>query len=242
MRWIYLSPHFDDAVLSCGGWIWEQARQGIPVEVWTVCAGDPPPGPLSAVAQHCHHVWCTGTAEETVSLRRAEDQAANRAIRAAWRHLSLPDCIYRRSPQGEPLYPEEVSAPPHALESALDHKIAAEIEQELHPQDHLACPLAIGGHVDHLLTRAAVEQLGRPIWYYADIPYLFRHPQALAPAVEDLRAALQPISIEGLQAWLTGIAAHASQIGMLFTNQAEMQAAVRHYWEGQGGIQMWGAG
>ena len=28
MRWIYLSPHFDDAVLSCGGLIWEQTHSG----------------------------------------------------------------------------------------------------------------------------------------------------------------------------------------------------------------------
>ena len=29
MRWIYLSPHLDDAVLSCGGLIFEQSRQGL---------------------------------------------------------------------------------------------------------------------------------------------------------------------------------------------------------------------
>jgi len=40
MRWIYISPHFDDAVLSCGGLIWEQTHKGITVEIWTVCAGD----------------------------------------------------------------------------------------------------------------------------------------------------------------------------------------------------------
>lgn len=241
MRWIYLSPHFDDAVISCGGWIWEQTQQGLRVEVWTVCAGDPPPGPLSREARHCHRVWGTGSAEETVALRRAEDQAANRAIQAAWRHLSTPDCIYRGSPQGEPLYPEEVNLRPHVLESALDQKIAAEIREGLDPEDQLACPLAIGGHVDHLLTRAAAQRLGRPIWYYADLPYLFRHPQALAPAIQGLRAVLQPISLDGLRAWLTGIAAHASQILMQFTSEAEMQVAVRHYWENLGGIQMWSA-
>jgi len=239
MRWIYLSPHFDDAVLSCGGWIWEQTRRGIPVEVWTVCAGDPPPGLLSKQALHCHAVWGTGTAEETVALRRGEDQAANRAIQAAWRHLSIPDCIYRRSPEGDPLYPEDVSVPPHALESYLDQKIAAEIRVGLAPENQLVCPLAIGGHVDHLLTRAAAERLGRPIWYYADIPYLFRHPEALGPAIQGMRAAMHPVSPDGLQAWLTGIAAHASQIRMLFTSEADMQAAVRQYWEGLQGVQLW---
>lgn len=242
MRWIYLSPHFDDAVLSCGGWIWEQARQGIPVEIWTICAGDPPPGPLSPQAQYCHHVWGTGTAEQTVALRRREDETANRVIRAAWRHLSLPDSIYRRSPQGDPLYPEEVSVPPHALESDLDRKIAAEIQEYLNPEDQLTCPLAIGGHVDHLLTRSAARRLGRAIRFYADIPYLFRQPEALAPATQGLQASSCPISSDGLQVWLTGIAAHASQMGMLFTSVAEMQASIRHYWEDLEGIQLWQGG
>jgi len=239
MRWIYLSPHFDDAVFSCGGWIWEQARSGIAVEVWTVCGGDPPNGPLSREARHCHRVWGTGTAEETVVLRRAEDQAANRAIGAAGRHLSIPDCIYRLSPWGDPLYPEAVNVSPHRLESGLDQAIAAEIQAGLEPDDQLACPLAIGGHVDHLLTRAAALRLGRPIWYYADLPYLFRHPGSLAPAVLDMHSALHPISPDGLNAWLSGIAAHASQILMQFTSEADMQATIRLYWKAQGGIRMW---
>ena len=49
MHWIYLSPHFDDAVLSCGGMIWEQVHSGETVEIWTLCAGQIPKGP----AAHC---------------------------------------------------------------------------------------------------------------------------------------------------------------------------------------------
>jgi len=42
MHWIYLSPHLDDAVLSCGGIIWQQVQSGHQVEIWTICAADPP--------------------------------------------------------------------------------------------------------------------------------------------------------------------------------------------------------
>jgi LmbE family N-acetylglucosaminyl deacetylase len=240
MRWIYLSPHFDDAVFSCGGWIWEQAHAGTPVEIWTICAGDPPDGPLSREARHCHRVWGTGTAQETVALRRLEDQAANQAIRAAWRHLTLPDCIYRLSPRGEPLYPEAVNVSPHVLEFGLDQAIAAEIQAGLEIEDQVICPLAIGGHVDHRLTRAAAAHLGRPIWYYADLPYLFRHPSALSPVVEGMRSALHPISPRGLAIWMGGIAAHASQILMQFTSEADMQATMRLYWKAHGGLRLWG--
>ncbi len=42
--WIFVSAHFDDVVLSAGGLVWELTRRGDQVEVWTVCAGNPPAG------------------------------------------------------------------------------------------------------------------------------------------------------------------------------------------------------
>src|SRR5512136_66244 len=76
MRWIYLSPHFDDAVLSCGGLIHEQACQGLQTEIWTIFAGDPPPGPLSEFAQQTHVLWGITSGEDMVAMRRAEDITA----------------------------------------------------------------------------------------------------------------------------------------------------------------------
>ena len=93
--WVYLSPHLDDAALSCGGLIWEQAQAGAAVSVWTVCAGDPPAGALSAFAEELHERWQTG--REAVQLRRDEDRAACAHMQAAWRHLPIPDGIYRRA-------------------------------------------------------------------------------------------------------------------------------------------------
>ena len=37
-HWIYLSPHLDDAVYSCGGMLWEQVQRGVQAEVWTIFA------------------------------------------------------------------------------------------------------------------------------------------------------------------------------------------------------------
>ncbi|WP_446010685.1 PIG-L family deacetylase [Candidatus Electrothrix sp.] len=53
---IYLSPHYDDAALSCGGSIHMQAKQQEPVAVITVFAGAPdlPNAALSKLAQAVH--------------------------------------------------------------------------------------------------------------------------------------------------------------------------------------------
>ena len=113
MRWIIISPHFDDAVLSCGGLIWESARRGRTVEIWTIFAGYPSPGPLSELAARIHAQWGTGDARQTVDLRRAEDRAAAALVGATARHFSNPDCIYRTDGAGSFLYTEDVFDPPH---------------------------------------------------------------------------------------------------------------------------------
>lgn len=239
MRWIYVSPHFDDAVLSCGGLIWEQTHSGMPVEIWTVCAGDPPPGPTSSLAEEMHQTWKTASALETVQLRRVEDQNAARRVGARVVHLPIPDCIYRRSGTGNLYYPESVFVIPNPREQELAEQIAALLADRLSQYDTLVCPLTIGGHVDHRITRAALELLNRPLWYYADIPYALRHPEELPPAVDGLAGKRFYISSQALKAWQDSIAAHTSQIPSLFTDLNEMKELIRDYKLQNDGLLLW---
>jgi len=239
MRWIYVSPHFDDAVLSCGGLIWEQTQKGIPVEIWTVCAGEAPPGPLSLLARTCHQQWDIETAEDLIAARCIENQEAAALVGAETVNFSIPDCIYRRSPASDFFYPTDVFVPIHSDEKNMDAEIAVALTSELQPEDVIVSPLAIGGHVDHVLTRLAAEHLDRPIWYYADIPYLINNPEMLVPATKGLMGTLYPISENGLGVWQNGISVYVTQIPMLFENKGKMEEAVRLYWEKQLGIRLW---
>jgi LmbE family N-acetylglucosaminyl deacetylase len=239
MRWIYISPHFDDVVLSCGGFIWEQVQKGFPVEIWTVCAGDPPPGRLSRRAVSCHVQWGIKSTREGVAARRLENLAAAGQVGAETVDFSIPDCIYRRSPTGKILYPENVFVPINPVEKGLDVDISAALASELQPGDHVVSPLAIGSHLDHILTRLAAERLDCPLWYYADIPYLLQHPEQLVPATSGLRATRYSISDKGLGVWQKGIAAYATQILMLFNTKKRMREVIRLYWESQPGFRLW---
>jgi LmbE family N-acetylglucosaminyl deacetylase len=241
MRWIYVSPHFDDAVLSCGGLIYEQCRQGLAVEIWTICAGVPPAGTLSPFAQEMHRQWGTSSAEETVNVRRQEDQQAGNVLGASVRHFNTPDCIYRRSRQGTALYTEDVFVPRHPLESGLDRAIAGALRRQLQDGDVLVCPLGIGCHVDHLLTRAAVERLDRRTCYYADIPYLLSRPESLPEAISGLKENVYQVSGMGLQAWQLGIACYLSQLKVLFESQVQMRSAIQEYWMVVPGLRLWEA-
>ncbi len=239
MRWIYLSPHFDDAVLSCGGLIWEQTHSGIAVEIWTVCAGNPPPGPTSNYATGMQQVWNTGTAQETVDLRRLEDRNAGRRVGALVKHLPFPDGIYRRSETGTLFYPDSIFSMPHPRDAQLADAISQQLAERLTQYDTLVCPLALGGHVDHQITRMAAEKLKRPLWYYADIPYLLRYPESLAATVDGMNDKKFFISSKGLSAWQDSIAAHTSQISSLFDNEQNMRQKIKEYLQSSAGLPLW---
>lgn len=239
MRWIYISPHFDDAVLSCGGLIWEQTHSGLPAEIWTVMAGDPPVGADSALAQQMHADWQTRSAQETVTMRRGEDQNAARRVGAAICHLPFPDAIYRRSQTGTLYYPNGIFVPPNPRESDLVNEITRQVAEKLTQYDTIVCPLAIGGHADHIITRKAIELLGRPLWYYADVPYAFRKPEELPTATEGMTGKTFFISPQGLAGWQESIAAHASQITSLFADVPEMRQKIKEYAQSTNGIMLW---
>jgi LmbE family N-acetylglucosaminyl deacetylase len=247
MQWIYLSPHPDDAALSCGGLIWEQTQGGTAVNVWTICAGDPPPGPLSPLAQSLQARWqtmrCTQRRLQASQLRRQEDLVSCQVLGARPLHFDLPDCIYRRdAPGGSFLYTSEESLNEtlHPAEQPLVAALSRRLAEQLPTSAALICPLAIGGHVDHRLVRQAAELLDLPLCYYADFPYVINQPDELASMLPpDWTAATYPITPAGMQAWNDSIAAHASQISTFWSSSEEMRLALHSYCQQQGGIMLY---
>jgi len=242
MRWIYISPHLDDAALSAGGLIREQAKAGIPAEIWTMMAGIPPVEEVSPFAEALHQLWGFSSARETIASRRREDQAAASILGARTVYFDFPDCIYRRRPDGSWLYPEDVVIPPQSEDAELPALIAEAISMQLMPDDLMVCQFAVGRHADHVIVRAACELLNRPLWYLADIPYLFYQPGDLAPYLEGMSETVQPVSEAGFEAWTQSVWAYKSQLSTLFDSLEGLYAALREYWEDKKGISLWQAG
>ena len=241
MKWIYLSPHLDDVVLSLGGLLWEQSQAGNEVEIWTICAGDPPPGAFSPFAESLHARWETGT--QSMSIRRAEDRASCQRLGAAYVHFPIPDCIYRRSPiSGKHLYAAEDALwePVHPDEESLIVQICEQIQANLSSQAQVVCPMTIGNHVDHRLTRAAAESLGRPLWFYADYPYVLQNEHMAR--LKEFPSKVTKISSKGITAWQEGVAAHHSQISTFWQDLHEMNQAIQFFAEKMGGVRLFSHG
>lgn len=230
-HWICLSPHFDDIALSLGGWAWQQTENGNSVEIWTICAGDAPGDVFSTFAQSLHARWQTGA--EAVTRRRVEDRRSCEILRARLRHFTLPDCIYRAHPQNprDFLYASEhtIINEIHPAETPRLHELAATLQAALPAAAEIVCPMALGGHVDHRLTRAAAELLGNPLWYYADYPYVLHAQAALKQMTANWQLHRFPISEAALSAWCNAVAAHASQVSTFWRDAEAMQRALREY-------------
>jgi LmbE family N-acetylglucosaminyl deacetylase len=240
MRWIYLSPHLDDAVLSAGGLIYEQTRAGTPVEIWTFMCGYAPEEAVSPFAELLHQQWGFSSAEETTRSRREEDRNAASVVGASVTHFDFLDCIYRRKPNGEWLY-SEIAVPPFPEDADIPSQIAQVVSARLQPDDVVVAQLSVGSHVDHVLVRQAAELLGRPLLYDIDIPYIFYKPEEFEPKSAGMGEKTHLITEAGLKSWQNAVLEYKSQLPVLgeaMSTIEQAQESIQAYWSEWKGIRL----
>lgn len=237
MHWVYLSPHFDDAIYSCGAAIWLQGQSGERVEIWTICAGEPPPQhPLTPFASQLHARW--GLSGQGVEARRAEDAAACARVGAMARPFAIPDCIYRYDPSsGQPMVQDEQGlwASANHPEPWLVDQLADQLGRQLPGTAQVAAPLAIGSHTDHWLVRLAAQKLGLRLWYYPDVPYVMRNPPGWEGYSSASSITPERLSAAAIEIWQQAAADYASQLTTFWPNRAALDAAFELYARQGGG-------
>ncbi|GLY18691.1 PIG-L family deacetylase [Kineosporia rhizophila] len=188
---IVLSPHLDDAALSCGSLI---ARAAIsqPVTVMTLFTSSTA-GRVSLSARAFLRQCNARSASLLFEQRRAEDRVALRSIGVTGVHLGLADALFRQReksrllriasrlvPELSCVYPTfrrhidagRVSPHDRPLLDALEKRILLASGKG----DLVLAPLGLGGHVDHVFTHELGARLSRhrSIGWYADQPYVLR--------------------------------------------------------------------
>jgi LmbE family N-acetylglucosaminyl deacetylase len=234
---VYLSPHLDDAVFSCGGLIARQSSGGDEVQVVTIFAGDPPVGELTPFAYELHRRW--GGEGSPMGLRRAEDLVACGRLGASVVHLGFADAIYRRGAGGEATHPDAASlfGPPSAEEEAQIEGIAEALARSVGGEAEVYLPLGIGSHVDHLMARRAGERVAPGHWYYREVPYALRpSPRIIEPPPNGVSEALVPLAEAEIEMWATGAAEYHSQISSFWADDESLDADLRSYHDRFGGL------
>ncbi len=241
---IYLSPHLDDAALSCGGQIFWQTRENSPVLIVTPMAGEPPADLRpSDFVKELHQRW--ELVQDAVQVRQAEDAAACHILGADFLHWPVPDCVYRTDPAtGGPCYPtwESVITTMHPADEAVVDFLARKLHQ-LPAAEQVYAPLSAGNHVDHRLTRLAAERVfGEALIYYEDFPYAEK-PGAvtavLAATPGHWHSATIPLTVDDVRAKVDAIWAYASQRSTFFTSRDDLVKKINAYTEHVGGERQW---
>jgi LmbE family N-acetylglucosaminyl deacetylase len=185
---LVLSPHLDDAVLSCCALLSSigSRTRVIVATVFTAVDGRTWSIPARRFLRTCG----TADAHALYADRRVEDVAVVNGLGMDHLHLGYVDALFRRcggwGPRGRlAVYPTfrfdaqvgRVARADDALAAALDARLA-QLVDDVRPGCVVA-PLGVGRHVDHLLVRDAARRLasttGVRVVHYSDFPYAVAH-------------------------------------------------------------------
>jgi LmbE family N-acetylglucosaminyl deacetylase len=187
---VVLSPHLDDAALSCGGLMAHAASRTSVTVATLFTEADRGPHTLSA-RRYLQQVGAH-SAQTLYQQRRAEDRAGLEPKGITCVHAGLTEALFRRRPVKArrrlcahvlpelahiyPVYRLHLTSGRIAAADAATLRDAGEFVQRLAGSGRhlLMAPLGIGGHVDHVLARSVAERSGARVVYYSDFPYNHR--------------------------------------------------------------------
>ncbi len=240
-RHIFLSPHFDDVIYSCGGTLGVQVSSGLHPLIITVFAGIPSSGlQLSPFAQLLYRqagISLTQGVGSLVEARRKEDTAACDYLECDSLWLDYLDAAYRGNPAYYPKEADVIGGEVHPADQGIDKQLAEQLlalQQRL-PDTVWYAPVGAGRHVDHQLVCSAVDRLvqkGAKVYFYEDFPYVYKDHGALNARLQELGGAFEPMLVEVsefLPARLTASEMFASQIIANFGSQEAMHRAMEDY-------------
>lgn len=232
---LFLSPHLDDAALSCGATICALNADSPSTIILNIMAGDPHGTlPDTPIVHDLHTRWDAG--EHPTEARLQEDRAAAGILGSSTMYLQIPDCVYRMTTNNHPAYPSEESlfGDVHPLDTA-----ATILRKTGLPNDeitHLYIPLAVGNHVDHQIVLGWGLELSSAnpeltTLFYEDYPYC-EDQQAVNEALQNLYVKTEaqhfPVDELYFQAKIQALMEYKSQISTFWTDSKQME---RRLWE-----------
>ncbi|WP_116127750.1 PIG-L deacetylase family protein [Lewinella sp. IMCC34183] len=219
-----LSPHLDDVVFSCGGYLYDKVQAGTRVQCVTIFTATVPV--LSEFALACRLDKELDGTVDYMALRRAEDRNASALLGIDPLHWEFAEAPHRGYVSAPDLFAGVHDDDP--LERArLDQKIREHLADA--PYTEVLYPYGAGNHADHLQLIAAVERV-RPAFpavrfrRYYDMPYAARFRDRYPELGETVPA--YPLGDATLRQKLAACAAYASQLGFQFGDRAGMEATL----------------
>ncbi len=221
---LFLSPHLDDVVFSCGGLACLLADAGWRTVLVTAFTRSVVPA--KGFALECQLDKGLPADVDYMALRRDEDRrAANVVGFDEVRWLDFPEAPHRGYHSAPALFGAVHADDPAAPLTAAFVALAAELRPDL-----VAAPQGLGNHVDHQQVVAAVADSFAPdtLAFYRDTPYAIRNPAASAlPGVPTALATFDIVA--ALDRKIAAAQAYSTQIGFQFGGPQPLATALRQH-------------
>lgn len=234
-----MSPHLDDAILSCGTYIYKSIKNKTKVLIATVFSGLLDAQYLSPLAKWFHGLCDLD--DFAMKTRCIEDINACSFLKANNIHFDLHECLYRLKVDGSPKYihEQDIYSADITLEMDTVNEVISTFLKSinLNDYDEIYIPLGIGRHIDHLILRVAVETIVNEYYqstivkYYEDIPYVCSNKDVNweMELTKSLRPYYYIINKEEFEIYIKTISMYKSQTCMIWKDNREMVQQLKRY-------------
>jgi LmbE family N-acetylglucosaminyl deacetylase len=229
---LFLSPHLDDAVFSCGGLAARLADSGWRTVLATVFTATVLP--VTGFALACQLDKGLTAEVDYMALRRTEDREAAAILGfAEVRWLNLPEAPHRGYHSAPALFQDVLANDSIATmltASLID--LAGQVRPDL-----TLVPQALGNHVDHQVVVAAAKHVfgTAQCAYYRDTPYAIRQPDAApSPQVPSGSVVIVPID-SAMPRKVAAAQAYATQVNFQFQDPAALGRSLHAFALSEGG-------
>ena len=197
----FISPHFDDAVLSGGGLMLSLSDK-VPISVVNVFT-NATRGPYTLSAKMHLRKSKFKDAIMLYRVRNNEDKKVLGKLGVERINLGLIEALYRKKsidktssfmgkliPEFIHVYPifrlhvvgENMSGREKELESEITEKLKKIVKKE----SIVFCPLGLGGHIDHIIVRDICLKNFRNLVFWFDFPYSEKEPKSVYSLLEEI--------------------------------------------------------
>ena len=189
----FISPHLDDVVLSCGGYLTCLSNKDHQVNIITVFSNAESSKHSKHAKKYLKHSGFNPNLTSPSSFfqyRRKEDTQALKIIGLKGSYLNFSDALWRRNNLVKLLflYPNHKAiflAKIHQQDQLLINKLSKILKNKLakYPAQNttIFAPIGIGGHVDHLIINQVIKLFEKThqVIYWDDFPYNLRSHQEM---------------------------------------------------------------
>ncbi len=223
---LVLSPHYDDALLSCGSFILDCAKKKYLVVILNIFTVLQSESPIKMVLDQLNQYGVTQS--QFQKMRYREEKQAWKGIDINKYDLKLTDgafrtiggkCLYNNS---EELFSGKIKNEDTMLTQHLEQTFA--LIEKKYNFDLVLSPFGVGKHADHIITKRAAQKVWQKtkLCFYIDQPYFSKRTNVSVINHLEILLNWKKMYFRPSREKILRLLSYSTQIPLLFSNAREL--------------------